>query len=235
MIGEVTAMKGIGYARVSSVEQTQGTSLESQREQIRSYATMKRINVQDILIDAAVSGSIPLDRRPEGSRLVARLQAGEADCVILTKLDRGFRSASDCLNNVEAWEEQETSLVILNLGGQTIDTRSPSGKFFLTVMAAAAELERNLIRERCDEGRRARRAEGKRVGEVPFGFSLAPDGKTLVESRQEREAIALALQLRAEGYSAAGIARELNRRGIPTKKGRLWTHVQVTRLLQRAA
>jgi len=228
-------MKGIGYARVSSAEQTQGTSLESQREQIRSYSTMKGLGLRDIHVDGGVSGSIPLDRRPEGSRLIARLQAGEADCVILTKLDRCFRSASDCLNNVEAWEEQGTSLVILNLGGQTIDTSTPTGKFFITIMAGAAELERNLIRERCNEGRRARKAEGKRVGEVPFGYSLAPDGKTLIESGEEQEAITLALRLKAEGYSAAGIARELNRREIPTKKGRLWTHVQVTRLLKKAA
>jgi DNA invertase Pin-like site-specific DNA recombinase len=101
-------------------------------------------------------------------------------------------------------------------------------------MAGAAELERNMIRERCNEGRKIRKAQGYRVGEVPFGYSLAPDGKTLVESGEEQEAIALALDLRSQAYSASGIAAELNRRGIRTKKGSTWTHKQVTRLLARA-
>ncbi len=81
------------------------------------------------------------------------------------------------------------SLHILNLGGSTIDTSTPSGKFFITVMAGAAELERNLIRERCNEGRKIRKAQGCRIGEIPFGFSLAADGKTLVKCGEEQEAI----------------------------------------------
>jgi DNA invertase Pin-like site-specific DNA recombinase len=168
--------------------------------------------------------------------MVEGLARGEAQAIIITKLDRGFRSASDCLVNVEAWETGGVALHILNLGGQTIDTSTPTGKFFITIMAGAAELERNLIRERCNDGRKTRRAQGQRIGEIPFGYSLADDGKTLVASGEEQEAITLAVKLRAEGHSAASIARELNRRGIPTKKGSgSWTHVQVIRLLRRAA
>ncbi len=148
------------------------------------------------------------------------VESGEVQAVIITKLDRGFRSASDCLNNVEAWERRTVSLHILNLGGTTIDTSTPTGKFFITVMAGAAELERNLIRERCNEGRKIRKAQGCRVGEIPFGFSLAADGKTLLKCGEEQEAITLALELRAQGYSASGIAAELNRRGIATKEGK---------------
>jgi len=229
------AMKAAGYCRVSSQEQVDGTSLTSQCEQIRAYATMKGLNLVDVLIDAGVSGGKPLALRPEGSKLVELVRSGEVRSVIITKLDRGFRSASDCLNNVEAWEKQKVALHILNLGGTTIDTSTPTGKFFITVMAGAAELERNMIRERCNEGRKIRRAQGYRIGEVPFGFSLASDGKTLVKCGEEQEAITLALDLRGQGYSASGIAEELNRRKIPTKKGSAWTHKQVIRLLKRAA
>jgi len=234
MKGEL-AMKAAGYCRVSSQEQIDGTSLKSQCEQIRAYATMKGLELADVLIDAGVSGGKPLALRPEGAKLVNLVNAGKVQDVIITKLDRGFRSASDCLNNVEAWERQKVALHILNLGGTTIDTSTPTGKFFITVMAGAAELERNMIRERCNEGRKIRKAQGYRVGEVPFGFSLASDGKTLVKCGEEQEAIALALDLRSQGYSASGIAAELNRRGIQTEKGSKWTHKQVIRLLRRAA
>jgi len=228
-------MKVAGYCRVSSSEQIDGTSLKSQEDQIRAYAAMKGIDLVAVMVDAGVSGGKPLAERPEGSRLAEMVEAGEIQGVVITKLDRGFRSASDCLNNVEAWEQRKVSLHILNLGGTTIDTSTPTGKFFITVMAGAAELERNMIRERCNEGRKIRRAQGYRVGEIPFGFSLAADGKALVECGAEQEAITLALDLRAQGYSASGIATELNRRGIRTKKGSTWTHKQVVRLLKRAA
>lgn len=228
-------MKAAGYCRVSSSEQVDGTSLKAQEDQIRAYAAMKGIDLVAVLVDAGVSGGKPLAERQEGSRLAEMVVAGEIQSVVITKLDRGFRSASDCLNNVEAWERLKVSLHILNLGGTTIDTSTPTGKFFITVMAGAAELERNMIRERCNEGRKIRRAQGYRVGEIPFGFSLAADGKALVECGEEQEAIALALDLRAQGYSASGVAAELNRRGIPTKKGSTWTHKQVIRLLKKAA
>ncbi|AFM23720.1 recombinase family protein [Desulfomonile tiedjei] len=228
-------MKAVGYARVSSQEQIEGTSLKAQEDQIRAYAMMKGLDLITVMIDAGISGGKPLASRPEGSRLADMVNQGEVQAVVITKLDRGFRSASDCLNNVEAWEQRGVSLHILNLGGSTIDTSTPSGKFFITVMAGAAELERNLIRERCNEGRKIRKAQGCRIGEIPFGFSLAEDGKTLVKCGEEQEAIALALDLKSQGYSASGIAGELNRREITTKKGSQWTHKQVIRLLQRAA
>lgn len=228
-------MKAAGYCRVSSQEQIEGTSLKAQEDQIRAYAAMKGLDLGPVLVDAGVSGGKPLASRPEGSRLAEMVESGEVQAVIITKLDRGFRSASDCLNNVEAWERRDVSLHILNLGGTTIDTSTPTGKFFITVMAGAAELERNLIRERCNEGRKIRKAQGCRVGEIPFGFSLAADGKTLLRCGEEQEAITLAIDLRMQGYSASGIAAELNRRGIATKKGAQWTHKQVIRLLQRAA
>jgi len=228
-------MKAIGYARVSSQEQVNGTSLDSQGEQIRAYATMKDLKLVDVLVDAGVSGGTPLAQRPAGHNLVSALESGKAEAVIICKLDRGFRSASDCLNNVETWERKGISLHILNLGGQTIDTGTPTGKFFITVMAGAAELERNLINERCNEGRKVRKAEGRRIGEIPFGYTLAEDGKTLLQNPQEQEALSLVRSMKAKGFTLRQIADELNSRGYKAKKGGRWTHGQVQSVLRRAA
>jgi site-specific DNA recombinase len=221
---------------VSSQEQVNGTSLDSQRAQIEAYAAMRGISLVDVLIDAGVSGGKPLADRPAGRELVRILESGQADSVIICKLDRGFRSASDCLVNVESWEKRGISLHILNLGGTTIDTSTPTGKFFITVMAGAAELERNLINERCNEGRKARKAENKRIGEVPFGWTLGDDGKRLIENPEEQETLCLILSLKAQGLTLRGIAERLNILRIPTKKGRgLWTHGQVQSVLRRKA
>jgi len=228
-------MRASGYIRVSSTDQVEGTSLDSQKAAIQAYCAMEAIELVATYQDAGSSGSIPLKDRPEGSKLVTALANGEADSVIICKLDRGFRSASDCLNNVETWERRGISLHILNLGGQTIDTGTPTGKFFITVMAGAAELERNLIAERCNEGRNARKREGRRVGEIPFGFDLDPVTNILVDNDQEQEAIRLMERLKAEGHSYRAIARELERRGITTKKGKsTWSARQVIRIMERA-
>lgn len=166
--------------------------------------------------------------------MVEMLANHEADCLIITKLDRGFRSASDCLVNVEAWEKLGVGLHILNLGGQTIDTSTPTGKFFITVMAGAAELERNLINERCSEGRKARAAEGRRIGTIPFGFALGKDGRTLVVNPDEQEAIAICRNLSDSGMSIRQIVAELNARRIKTRGG-AWSFTQVHRILRKAA
>lgn len=228
-------MKAVGYCRVSSREQVDGTSLASQEHMIRAYTAMKGIELVDVLVDAGVSGGKPLATRPEGSRLVALVESGDVQSIIICKLDRGFRSASDCLINVENWERANVSLHILNLGGTTIDTSTPTGKFFITVMAGAAELERNMINERCQEGRKACKAAGRRIGEVPFGWILDNDGKTLVPEATEQDALALVYSLRSEGHSLRAIATELNRRGFQPKKGRgVWSHGQVQSLLRVA-
>jgi DNA invertase Pin-like site-specific DNA recombinase len=125
------------------------------------------------------------------------------------------------------------SLHILNLGGQTIDTATPTGNFFITVMAGAAELERNLIRERCQEGRNKRQKEGRRIGEIPYGWDFDKATNTLVINDQERKTIQRIFQLRREGMTLRAISEALNKDKIPSKKNGKWTHTQVHRLLKR--
>jgi site-specific DNA recombinase len=227
-------MKAAAYARVSSQEQIEGTSLATQESQIRAYAAMRGLEVSAVFVDAGVSGGMPLADRPEGSKLTAMVDRGEVQAIIVAKLDRGFRSASDCLNNVERWEQVGISLHILNIGGQIVDTSTPTGKFFITVMAGAAELERNLIKERCNSGRAARKAENKRIGEVPFGYSLVDDNR-LVENPEEQQILGIIRELRAAGQSLRNIADHLNKDGYKAKKNGSWTHSSVSSVLKRAA
>jgi putative DNA-invertase from lambdoid prophage Rac len=80
-----------GYCRVSTAEQAdEGTSLDSQRQQITGYAMMKGWEVADFFVEAGVSGSIPLADRPEGQRLLQSLRSG--DVIVTSKLDRAFHT-----------------------------------------------------------------------------------------------------------------------------------------------
>ena len=110
-------MRAYGYIRVSSVEQLKGTSLDEQKRQIEAYATLKEIELLGVIIDPAIKGEIPIHLRPQGRLLVEAIDNGAIDTVIICKLDRAFRSASDCLVTVETWEKQNIGLHILNVGG----------------------------------------------------------------------------------------------------------------------
>ena len=227
-------MRALGYSRVSSVEQLNGTSLAEQQKMIQAFCDMRGIELVGIFSDAAISGGRALAERPDGGQMVKALNNGEADTVIICKLDRGFRSASDCLSNVEDWEKNNISLVILNMGGQTIDTSSAAGKFFITVMAGAAELEKNLIKERCNSGRAARKAEGRRIGGVPFGWSCDKEG-ILFENPAEQATFSEIMDLRAKGFKLQQIADELNRKGLTNRSGAAWNPANIHNLIKKAA
>ena len=225
-------MNGMSYCRVSTIEQTEGTSIQNQINMIETYCVMKGINLTSTYIDGGVSGSIPLSERPQGKQLVDDLCTQiEPVCVIITKLDRGFRSASDCLNNIEMWEKLNIGLHILNLGGQTIDTISSAGKFFLTIMAGAAELERNMIRERCDEGRKVRKLQGRRLGQIPFGYTVGQD-KVLIPDPMESKAINRIHQLSSSKISYRKICKKLDSEGFKSRSGN-WNHHTIKSILQR--
>lgn len=227
-------MRAAAYARVSSQEQIEGTSLKNQEDQIRAYCTMKGITLAGLFIDAGVSGGKPIAERPEGCRLVDMVDSGEVDCVVIVKLDRAFRNVVDCLTTVTAWEQRNVALHIIDLGGNSIDTTSPAGRFMLTVLSAAGEMERGMIRDRCNSGRAARKAENKRIGELPFGYELGENNR-LVENPEEQRILGIIRELRAAGQSLRNIADHLNSEGFRAKKNGAWTHSSVNSVLRRAA
>jgi len=228
-------MRAIAYCRVSSADQVDGTSLDVQRQQVQAYATLKGIELVGTFVDSAVSGGKPIASRPEGAKLVSLVESGEVQAVIIVKLDRAFRNVVDCLQTIDSWEQRGVSLHIVDHGGNSVDCTSPTGRFVLTTLAACAEMERGQIRARCEAGRTARKAQGQRIGQVPYGMSLAADGKTLVEDSAEQEALHLMHSMQASGHTLRAIAAELNARGVRNTKGRQWTHGAVASILKRAA
>ena len=98
-------MKAIGYIRCSTQEQADsGLGLEAQAQRIRAYAALKGLDL-DIITDAGESGGKPLSTREGGQRLLDAIRKRKADAIVLLKLDRGFRNATDCLSTVEKWDK----------------------------------------------------------------------------------------------------------------------------------
>jgi DNA invertase Pin-like site-specific DNA recombinase len=209
--------------------------LDAQAQRIRAYCGMKGLDLIEIVTDAGVSGGKPLAKREGGQRLLAALKARTAEAVVMLKLDRMFRNAGDCLATVERWERAGISLHIVDLGGNATDTTSAAGRFMLVVLAGAAEMERNLTRERTRSAMAVKRANGQRIGTVPYGCDLADDGTTLVPNESEQAVIADVKAMRARGMKLQQIAADLTAREVPTKTGKSarWTHQAVARILKR--
>lgn len=225
----------IAYVRVSTEEQaTEGVSVDAQIAAVRAYATLRGLELLDVVVDAGVSAGKPLADRAGGAVIVDAVKRRRVRAVVAVKLDRLFRNAGDCLTVTEGWDRMGVALHLVDMGGQAIDTSSAMGRFFLTVMAGAAEMERNLIRERTSSAMAHKRSKGELVGAVPYGFRLADDGVTLEADADEQHTLSLVAQLRADGMSVRAIVDALEARGVRARGAR-WHQTTVTRLLARAA
>ncbi|NIV39357.1 MAG: recombinase family protein [Anaerolineae bacterium] len=226
-------IKAISYVRVSTVEQaSEGISLAAQQDAIRAYARFKNMELVHELTDAGVSAGKPLQERDGGRRLFQYAGYPHIRAVIAFKLDRLFRDAADCLAVTRIWDELEVDLHLVDLGGQPVDTSTAMGRFFLTIMAGVAEMERNLIRERTKAAMAHLKSLGKRVGSIPYGYKLAPDGRTLLKEPQEQRVIANARALRREGLSLRKISAALQAKGMRSRNGRPFQATQIKRMLE---
>jgi DNA invertase Pin-like site-specific DNA recombinase len=212
-----------------------GLGLEAQAERIAAYCRMRGLTLMETITDAGVSGGKPLAQREGGQRLLEALKSYRAAAVVMLKLDRMFRNAGDCLTTVERWEKAGIALHVVDLGGNAINTTSAAGRFMLVVLAGAAEMERNLTRERTRSAMAVKRANGQRIGRIPYGFDLADDGATLVPNESEQAVIQDIRSMRSAGLTLEQIASALTRRTIPTKTGQSsrWSHQAVARIVAR--
>lgn len=226
-------MKAIAYVRVSTEEQAQhGVSLDAQEERVRAYCTMAGLELVAVLREEGVSGAKPLGARPRGLQLIDAVKAREAEHVVALKLDRLFRDAADALVQTKAWDVAGVSLHLVDMGGQTLNTGSAMGRMFLTMTAAFAELERNLISERTKAALQYKKAHGDRLGAPAMGFRV--ENGEAVEDPQEVETVRYIVQLRGEGLTLQVIADRLNAEGRPTKRGGKWYPKTVADVVSRA-
>ena len=164
--------------------------------------------------------------------MLALVEKRQVDVVIVAKLDRLTRSVRDLGELLERFERRNVSLVSV---AESLDTGTAAGRLVLNVMASVSQWEREVIGERTREALAHKKAQGQRIGTVPFGYALGDDGRTLVQRPEEQATVILLREYRAAGFSLRAIATELNRRGLRTRSGVAWRHEYVRNLLVAAA
>ena len=219
------------YIRVSTEGQaTEGISLGAQQAKIAAWCVANDVELGSVFIDAGISGK-RADNRPQ-LQLALDDVCQSGGVLVVYSLSRLARSTKDTIAISERLDKAGADLVSLS---EKLDTTSAAGKMVFRMLAVLAEFERDQVSERTTAAMAHKKSKGERVGKIPFGFTLAADGVSLIENADELQAVDLIRTLNAEGFSLRAIAAELDNRQIPTKDGKAgWRHTTVRSILNRA-
>lgn len=149
-------MATFGYARISTAEQ----ALANQRLEIEKAGYV--IDDEYWFADT-ISGKVPARQRPQFAAMLAKMRKGE--CLVVSRLDRLGRDAADVLATVKLLAARKIEVNVLQLG--KVDLASSAGKLLMTMLAAVAEMERDLLVERTQAGLARAKAQGKVLGRPP--------------------------------------------------------------------
>jgi DNA invertase Pin-like site-specific DNA recombinase len=218
-------MKAIGYVRVSTDKQ--GISLEAQAEKIKAMALVQGTDLMDTIVESESAKSL---NRPGMAKLLAMVDKGKVQAIIVAKLDRLTRSVKDLCELLERFERRGVALISV---AESLDTGSAAGRLVLNIMAAVSQWEREAIGERTRDALRHKRANGERVGNIRFGYRLCVDRRHVEPDPGEQAVLAEIHNLRRCGQTLRGIAATLNHRALRTRRGSAWRLEHVARILRQ--
>lgn len=210
------------YTRKSTDEglDQEFSSLDAQRESAEAYILSQRssgwVALPARYDDGGFSGA-NLDR-PAFSRLVADIEAGRVDCVVVYKVDRLSRSLFDFVRIIDVFDRHSVTFVSVT---QQFNTTSSIGRLTLNIILSFAQFEREIISERTRDKVSAARRKGKWIGGIPvLGYDIDPSMHRLVVNREEAAQVRALFSMYLESQSLQAAAAETNRRGWTTKS---WT------------
>ena len=218
------------YARVSTLEQVDGTSLATQVERCRAYVKSQGWSLAGELVDEGVSGAKAA--RPALDRLLALLDDGKVDAIVVAKLDRLGRSMRHLAALLGELDDRGVRLVSVAEG---FDSQTPSGRLQRNILGSFAEFEREQIRERTMSGVAATVRDGFWPGgPAPYGWRLVRDGKHTKVELDPTEAAVLrsaAEMIGTQGLTTGEAAQLLNAQGSRSRRGCRWDHQLLRQVL----
>jgi DNA invertase Pin-like site-specific DNA recombinase len=221
------------YGRVSTDEQREsGAGIAAGLDACRAYAQRQGWDIGGEFTDEGVSGATGLDKRPALLEAITSMRKG--DILLVSKRDRLGRDPI-AIAMIEAAIKRKGCRIV-SAAGEGTESDDPTAILMRRIVDAFSEYERLIIKARTKAGMQAKKRRGERVGQLPYGADVGPDGVKLVENEGELTALALVNELRGRGLSMQAVAEKLNELNIPTKKvGARWHTTQVFRLLKRGA
>ena len=163
--------------------------------------------------------------------MMDRIRGRSIDAVVVYELDRLSRRVKDTLSLMDLIEKRSVAFHSIT---EKIDTNSAMGKFFLNIMASMNQWERDTIAERTKDALRLKIVKNERAGQIPYGWTLAEDKKTLLKNDGEQKAVSLMRDLREKGRSLRSICQELETKGHKPV-GHKWHPKTIASILSRIA
>tara|TARA_R110002072_G_scaffold260722_14_gene419348 strand:- start:34883 stop:36388 length:1506 start_codon:yes stop_codon:yes gene_type:complete len=216
------------FIRVSTLDQVNNTdSVETHIERGKLYAQAREWNVVKIYNLAGVSGKSTINHK-QTLQMFDDIRSGKIEGVIISSLSRLARNTSELLEYSKFFEEQNASLISIN---ESLDTSTSGGKFFYTLLSALSTYEREITNERQIASLNYRRKQGKFTGGmVSYGYKIVD--ADVVINEEEAPVRRLIYDIFLEHRRMSTTAKELNKRGYVTRKGRPWSDSTVRRLLK---
>ena len=216
---QLTKIRAAIYLRVSTDEQAkEGYGLVYQEEKLRAFVQSQnyQLNEECIYKDEGFSGSLPIAERPSLNKLFEDANKKKFDVVLVYRLDRFFRKTSLLLNACERLSSHKVGFRSVT---ESFDTTNSNGRFMLTLLGGIAEMERDTIRERTNNGKIASAKQGNWVtGLPPYGYTLNKETKRIsIEPEQAKWVKEFYKWLVYEKCSLKEIAKRANDLKIPTK------------------
>jgi site-specific DNA recombinase len=207
-------MKVIGYIRVSTSKQEQsGLSLEAQELKIRRYCELYDLELVDVVVDAGVTAA---NLKRDGIQsAIKRISSGEAEGLIIAKLDRLTRSIKD-LNQLI--EDVFTSAALISVSDQ-VDTNTPAGRLVLNILMSVAQWEREETAHRTATAMKVKKDKGEYTGgKAPLGWRVNEAGDE-VPDEAEQELISIVRGYRTLRFSYSAIAQKLTDAEFTSRSG----------------
>jgi site-specific DNA recombinase len=206
------------YTRKSTEEglEQEFNSLDAQRESGEAFITSQRHEGWEVVPQHYDDGGFTggnMDR-PALKRLLADIEAGKVDCVVVYKVDRLSRSLLDFARMMEVFEQHGVSFVSVT---QQFNTASSMGRLVLNVLLSFAQFEREMISERVRDKIAASRRKGKWSGGMPLLGYTVENTKLIVDDTEAAQ-VRQIFELYLEYQSLLPTVKELNRRGWTTKR-----------------